>query len=150
MKKHLCILAAGLVLLSGCSWISALNPWSDNEEISPVEAEAVLPVNRYLWQASLDKLSALPLLSKDAGSGVIVSKWYGSAKAPNERFKIMVRVLCKELRADGLSVKVFKMEQVNGNWEKAMPDPLVAAEIESAILKQARVLYRQAVEDGEE
>ena len=150
MKKHLCILLAGAISVSGCSWISALNPWSSEEETKPVEAAEVLPVNRYLWQASLDKLSSLPLLSTDAKGGVIVSDWYGSARAPEERFKVTARVLCQELRADGLSVQVFKMVRVNGNWEKARPDPKVAAEIETAILKQARVLYRKAVAAGEE
>lgn len=150
MKKHLCILLAGMALLSGCSWVSALNPWSSERAEQPVQTEEVSMVNRYLWQASLDKLSSLPLLSTDAKGGVIVSGWYGSAKAPDERFKVVARVLCKELRADGLSVQVFKMVRVNGNWEKSTPDPKVAAEIETAILKQARVLYRKAVAAGEE
>lgn len=149
MKKQLCVLLAGVFLLSGCSWMSALNPWSEDEK-TPVSTTEKLTVNRYLWQASVDKLSSLPLLSTDAKSGVVVSDWYSAASAPNERFKVVARVSCRELRADGLSVRVFKAERVNGTWEKSAPDPKVAAEIESAILKQARILYRRAVAAGEE
>lgn len=149
MKKQLCVLLAGMFLLAGCSWMSALNPWGEDEK-TPAAAEEKLTVNRYLWQASLDKLSVLPLLKSDAKNGVIATDWYSAASAPNERFKVVARVTCRELRADGLAVRVFKAERVNGAWETAAPDPKVAAEIESSILKQARILYRRAVAAGEE
>ncbi len=52
MKKHFSSLLAAAFLLSGCSWLSALNPWA--EEKPAAETREVVPeargVNRYLWQ----------------------------------------------------------------------------------------------------
>ena len=67
-----------------------------------------------------------------------------------EKFKITVRILCPELRADGLKVNVSKMNRIGGEWVQSQPDRRLAGEIEKIILKQASVLYRRAVAAGEE
>ena len=37
-------------------------------------------VNSYLWRASLDALSFMPLLQTDSDGGVIVTDWYTNRK----------------------------------------------------------------------
>ncbi len=57
-------------------------------------------VNAYLWRASLDTLSFMPLLQTDSNGGVIVTDWYVNPSAPTERMKVTVTILDQDLRAD--------------------------------------------------
>ena len=52
MNKRLASLLAAALLLPGCSWMTALNPWADDVPAAE-ETEVAVPqsVNRYLWQA---------------------------------------------------------------------------------------------------
>lgn len=59
-------------------------------------------VNSYLWRASLDTLSFMPLSSADPFGGVIITDWYSPAESPGERFKVTVYILDRRLRADGI------------------------------------------------
>ena len=72
------------------------------------QAEAGIGVNSYLWRASLDTLSFMPLSSADPWGGVIVTDWYVNPEKPDERFKMTVYILDTRLRADALNVAVFK------------------------------------------
>ena len=45
-------------------------------------------VNVFLWRASLDTVSFMPVNSADVFGGVILTDWHSSAEAPNERFKL--------------------------------------------------------------
>jgi hypothetical protein len=100
-------------------------------------------VNAYLWRASLDTINFIPLVSADPFGGVIITDWYTPAETPNERMKVQVTILDRELRADGVRVSVFK--QVTGgrggtNWVDAQVDPRTNIDIENAILTRARQL----------
>ena len=59
-------------------------------------------MNSYLWHASLDTLSFLPLVSADPFGGVIISEWYVAPSSPDERLKVTVYIMDRTLRADGL------------------------------------------------
>src|SRR3990167_9588100 len=50
-------------------------------------------VNAYLWRASLDTLSFLPLASADPYGGVIITDWFVNPEQPAERFKATVYIL---------------------------------------------------------
>lgn len=154
MKKQLLCLLGSILFVSGCSWFSALNPWSEEKKTlaQPQEQHVVAQkiINRYLWQASMEKMSKMPLQSTDLQNGVITSDWMVVNGVPNEKFKIVTKVLGPELRADGLKVEVLKMDRVNGEWVDAQPNQRLASEIEKIILKQASILYRRAVAAGEE
>src|SRR3546814_20159375 len=45
-------------------------------------------VNAYLWRASLDTLSFMPLLQTDSNGGVIVTEWYVNPNTHDERMKV--------------------------------------------------------------
>ena len=74
-------------------------------------AGAALGANIFLWNASLDTLSFLPLLSVVPSAGVILSDWYRPPEAPDTRYKVDVRILSRQLRADLLRVSIFKQER---------------------------------------
>ncbi len=99
-------------------------------------------VNAYLWRASLDTINFIPLVSADPFGGVIITDWYTPSETPNERMKVQVTILDRELRADGVRVAVFKqtMAPRGGNWVDAQVDPRTNIDIENAILTRARQL----------
>ncbi len=99
-------------------------------------------VNAYLWRASLDTINFIPLVSADPFGGVIITDWYTPAETPNERMKVQVTILDRELRADGIRVSVFKQQTApkGGAWVDAQVDPRTQIDIENAILTRARQL----------
>jgi hypothetical protein len=97
-------------------------------------------VNSYLWRASLDTLSFMPLASADPFGGIIITDWYSDPATPTERFKATVYILDTRLRADALNVSIFRQQQAGGNWADAGVDPETEIQIENAILQRARQL----------
>src|SRR5476649_2039509 len=55
-------------------------------------------VNAFLWRASLDTINFIPLISADPFGGVIITDWYTPAESPNERLKVQVTILDRDLR----------------------------------------------------
>ncbi|HEX7799514.1 MAG TPA: DUF3576 domain-containing protein [Asticcacaulis sp.] len=103
-------------------------------------AQAGIGVNAYLWRASLDTISFMPLASADPWGGTIITDWYANPQKPDERFKITVYILDSRLRADALSVSVYKQVQQNGQWTNADVSQQTQVDIENAILSKAREL----------
>jgi len=101
-----------------------------------------IAVNAFLWRASLDTINFIPLASADPFGGVIITDWYTPTETPNERMKVQVTILDRELRADGVRVSVFKqsMTPKTGGWIDDQVDPHTNTDIENAILTRARQL----------
>jgi hypothetical protein len=98
-------------------------------------------VNSFLWRASLDTLSFMPVNSADPFGGVIITDWHSMVEAPQERFKMNVYILGRTLRADGIRVAVFRQVQDNyGSWKDATVPDQAGIKIEDAILTRARQL----------
>jgi hypothetical protein len=98
-------------------------------------------VNSYLWRASLDTISFMPLSSADPFGGVIITEWYSPPESPNERFKINVFILGRDLRADGVRAAVFKqLRDGSGSWQDSPVEAQTATDLENSILSRARQL----------
>jgi hypothetical protein len=108
--------------------------------IASGSSRVTLGVNSYLWHASLDTLSFLPLTSADPFGGVIISEWYVAPSSPNERLKVTVYIMDRALRADGLKVVVFRQTRTATGWQDATPSPDTAHKLEDSILTRAREL----------
>jgi len=107
-------------------------------------------VNSFLWRASLDTISFMPLASADPFGGVIITDWYQDPKAAGERFKVTVYILDKRLRADGVKVAVFRQNKSeNGEWVDAAVATSTGPQIENAILVRARQLRINTIEAQE-
>jgi len=102
-------------------------------------------VNSYLWRATLDTISFMPITSADPFGGVIITDWHASADSPNERFKMNIFILGRELRADGVRVAVFRQVLNNQTWQDAELPPGISTKIEDAVLMRARQLRLQAL-----
>jgi Domain of unknown function (DUF3576) len=104
-------------------------------------APAGVGVNSFLWRATLDTVSFMPLASADPFGGVIITDWYSPAEAPTERFKMNVLILGRELRADGVRATVFRQKRdTTGQWVDAAVEPQTGVDLENAILTRARQL----------
>lgn len=97
-------------------------------------------VNSFLWRASLDTVSFMPLASADPFGGVILTDWYTPAENADERFKINVFIMGRQLRSDGVRVRIFKQVATNSGWVDAEVAPDVVRQMEDSILSRAREL----------
>jgi len=97
-------------------------------------------VNSYLWHATLDTLSFMPLASADPFGGVIITDWYSSPSDPNERLKVTIYILDRRLRADGIKIAVFRQVRSNEGWVDSAVNADTATKLEDAILTRAREL----------
>lgn len=110
-------------------------------EPDDVSARLGIGVNAFLWRASLDTLSFMPLASADPWGGVITYDWYVNPQAPDERFKATVFILDRRLRADALNVSVTKETRgADGQWTTAPVSAQTESDLENAILTRARQL----------
>lgn len=121
-----------------------LNIFGGGNEQLPTEqgqGGAGIGVNSYLWRASLDTISFMPLASADPFGGVIITDWYSPPEARNERFKVNVYILGRDLRADGIRAAVFRQElQGQTGWVDAQVEDKTTIDLENAILNRARQL----------
>lgn len=96
-------------------------------------------VNAYLWRAALDTLSFMPLTSADPFGGTIITDWYSPPSSPQERIKLNVFILSRELRADAVRVSVFRQQRdANGAWVDVNTNVATAGTMEDSILTRAR------------
>ncbi len=102
-------------------------------------------VNAYLWKASIDTLSFLPLLQADSNGGVIITDWYVNPNQPAERMKLTVTILDADLRADAVRVAPQRQVLANGNWVDASVQAATAQKLEDIILTKARDLRRATI-----
>ena len=102
-------------------------------------------VNAYLWRASLDTLSFMPLLQTDSNGGVIVTDWYVNPSSPTERTKVTVTILDQDLRADAVRVAASRQVGQSGAWVDAPVAAQTVQRLEEIILERARDLRRGAV-----
>ena len=131
--RHLSLALCAL-LLAGCG--SSSNSLPDDTNTGPV----TLGVNSYLWRASLDTLSFMPLANTDPVGGIINFDWFSSSDNPNERTKVTVFILDRRLRADGLRVSVFRQTRTSIGWVDADVNPDTANKLTDAVLTRAREL----------
>ncbi|MBR0652425.1 DUF3576 domain-containing protein [Roseomonas terrae] len=104
---------------------------------------AGLGVNAYLWRATLDTLSFMPLASADPFGGVIITDWYSPPGTTSERFKATAYVMGRTLRSDGVRVSMFRQVRQGSTWIDAPVTPATAAELEDRVLARARELRSQ-------
>lgn len=137
------VLTAGL-MLSGCFGPTVGEVLGiDRASPGPISGPQAtgIGVNGYLWRATLDTLSFMPLLTADPWGGVVNYDWYVNPQTPNERFKATVFILDSRLRADALNVSVVKeVRGPDGQWTAAPVAAQTETDLENAILTRARQL----------
>lgn len=142
------VVATALIGVSGCSIFGSATANTSSASSSDMgpEENGALGVNAYLWRASLDTLSFLPLASADPYGGVIITDWYANPEKKDERMKATVYILDTRLRADGVSAAVFRETLTNGVWTPASVSPDTNVALENAILSKARELRLSGIQ----
>ena len=138
---------AALLACSGCGVFGSATASSGASAsgLGPEETGGI-GVNAFLWRATLDTLSFMPLASADPWGGVIITDWYANPELPGERFKATVYILDTRLRADGVSAAVFKEVSTDGAWVSSAVSPETNIALENAILSKARDLRMSALD----
>ena len=118
---------------------------SDSSSGLKAEDKKGVAVNAYLWRASLDSLSFMPMEQTDPFAGIIKTGWYTPPSPPNERLKVSVFILDTRLRAEAVRVSIFKeAKKPTGEWATAAVDPETVTKLENVILDRARQLKIQS------
>ena len=135
---------AGLVALTALALASCGHKDRPKADLAASKITTI-GVNSYLWRASLDALSFMPLLQTDSNGGVIVTDWYANPNNPNERMKVTVTILDQDLRADALRVAASRQVNQAGVWADAPVQAATIQKLEDVILTKARDLRRSGV-----
>ena len=112
----------------------------------PGDESGALGVNSFLWRASLDTISFMPVNSADPFGGVIITDWHSPPAARQERFKLNIYILGRTLRADGVRVAVFRQVKSDNGWQDADVPNNTQIKVEDAILTRARQLRNIALQ----
>ena len=138
---------AAMILATGTMLLSACGGGNDRPRTADLAASQVttIGVNSYLWRASLDALSFMPLVQTDSQGGVIVTDWYVNPQSPGERVKLTVSILDQDLRSDALRVAAAREVSQNGQWVAAPVRAATVQKLEQVILTKARDLRRSAI-----
>lgn len=139
-------LTSGLILALSCGLLAACGGGNDRPRADLAESRVTnIGINGYLWRASLETLSFMPLLQTDSNGGVILTDWYINPSATNERMKLTVTILDQDLRADALRVAASRQTLQNGQWVDAPVQAATTQKLEEIILTRARDLRRRAI-----
>jgi len=137
---RLVILAASALALAACGGTRE-RPKADLAASQVTQ----IGVNGYLWRATLETLSFMPLLQTDSAGGVIVTDWYANPGNPGERVKVTVTILDRDLRADALRVGASRQVAQGAGWVDAPVQAATVQKLEDIILTKARDLRRTAL-----
>ena len=101
-----------------------------------------------LWQATLDTLDFMPLVSANYSGGIVITDWYSENNTPNESVKISVRFLTNEIRSDALDINVFlkKCSQNLTNCSISKNNNDLVADLNLNILKKASRYQKKMLE----
>ena len=119
--------------------------WVISDLGSRKESTTSLPVNAIAWRAALDTASLLPLADVDTFGGTIVTEWYSLPSRADERIKLTIFVIGRELRSDSVSVRVHVQKRSADRWSDAALDEAFARQIEDLILARARELRAESL-----
>lgn len=108
-----------------------------------------LPVNALLWRAALDVASVVPLDDVDTFGGSIVTEWHQSEGSNNQRLKLAIFVIGRELRSDAVTVQAYLQNKRGAEWIDAGRDEALGRKLEDLILTRARELRATNVSETE-
>ena len=103
-----------------------------------------LPVNALLWRAALDIASFVPLDDVDTFGGSIVTEWHQPKATPNQRLKLTMFVVGRELRSDAITVRAYIQNRLGTEWVDAGRDEALGRKLEGLVLTRARELRAAA------
>jgi hypothetical protein len=83
----------------------------------------------------------------DAISGTIITDWYKLDENSDERIKIAIFVLDRELRSDAIRAVVYVQKRTSDEWRDDGIDNEMGARLEELILTRARELRAATISE---
>lgn len=108
------------------------------------QSDSSLPVNALLWRAALDIASFVPLDDVDTFGGSIVTEWHQPKATPDQRLKLTMFVVGRELRSDAIIVRAYIQNRLGTEWVDAGRDEALGRKLEDLVLSRARELRAAA------
>lgn len=102
-------------------------------------------INNIAWQAALETVKFMPLISTDASGGVIITDWYQEPNNISERYKLAVFVQGANLTGSSVKVTTYRQVKKGSDWISIEASPKLSEEIEEKILLKAKNIKRQGV-----
>ena len=99
-----------------------------------------MPINPYLWKASIETISFMPLSSTDPFAGTIITDWYTAETNQGERCKLNIFINGKDLKTDNLKVSSFCQTLKNNQWVNMPSKAEENTKLENVILNEAKKL----------
>lgn len=160
------LVLASIFFVAGCSNWQPASPQEEQEPVSFLTGkpggltledlgnlgksdDGGLPVNAILWRAALEITTLLPILDVDTFGGTIITDWYSLPDKPDERIKLTVFVVDRELRSDAIRVTVHVQTRTgtDGNWSTSFRDEEFSRRLENLILNRAREIRAESLTD---
>ena len=109
-----------------------------DKEISNQTTNLGMPINPYLWKASLNTIDFMPLSSTDPFAGTIITDWYTAETNQGERCKLNIFINGKDLKTENLKVSSFCQTLKNNQWVNEPSNKDENTKLENVILNEAK------------
>ncbi len=136
------VTGGGLFGSDGIDMFGIINNGGQNEGVGT--ASVGMPINPFLWRASLETIDFMPLSSTDPFAGTIITDWYTSEQNLQERCKLNIFITGLDLKTQNLKVLSFCQSLKNNQWINKETDQNNNLKLENAILNKAKKLKLSA------
>ena len=119
---------------------ASLNFFGDEESSQQTSIGMGLPINPFLWRASIETINFMPLASTDPFAGTIITDWYTAENSLGERCKLNIFINGADMKTDNLKVSSFCQLFKNNQWVNSPSNNENNTRLENAILNKAKKL----------
>ena len=119
---------------------ASINLLGGDENSQQTSVGMGLPINPFLWRASIETISFMPLASTDPFAGTIITDWYTAENSLGERCKLNIFINGADMKTDNLKVSSFCQSLKNNQWVNSPSNSEDNIKLENAILNKAKKL----------
>ena len=119
---------------------ASINFFGDENNSQQTSVGMGLPINPFLWRASIETISFMPLSSTDPFAGTIITDWYTAENNLGERCKLNIFINGADMKTDNLKVSSFCQSLKNNQWVNSLSNSEDNIKLENVILNKAKKL----------
>ena len=119
---------------------ASINLLGNEKDSQQISVGMGLPINPFLWRASIETISFMPLASTDPFAGTIITDWYTAENSLGERCKLNIFINGADMKTDNLKVSSFCQSLKNNQWVNSPSNSEDNIKLENAILNKAKKL----------
>ena len=119
---------------------ASINLLGNEKDSQQISVGMGLPINPFLWRASIETISFMPLASTDPFAGTIITDWYTAENSLGERCKLNIFINGADLKTENLKVSSFCQSLKNNQWVNSPSSSEDNIKLENAILNKAKKL----------